>query len=226
MTPIATRSKVGGFVATSDGAPQLPEMSLTPPGRIALRFLLGVITSLFFLLTLAYLMRAQFSDWESLAGLPWRPLTNPVSLWINTALLLASSVALQFASFAARNGNRPALRAALSVGGALAVAFIGGQLVVWEQLTAAGYYVSSNPANGFFYLITALHGAHLIGGLIGWTRATRRAWVDRDDARVRVSVQLCTTYWHFLFVLWLAMFGLLSSSPETINALAALCGLR
>jgi cytochrome c oxidase subunit 3 len=222
----AARSRVGGFVATSDGSDPLHDLAGTPPGRIALRFLMGVITSLFFLLTLAYLMRAQFNDWESLAGLPWRPLSNPVSLWINTAILLASSIALQFASFAARSGNRPALRAALAVGGALAIAFIGGQLVVWEQLRAAGYYVASNPANGFFYLITGLHGVHLLGGLIGWLGAVRRAWSSADDTRVRVSVQLCTTYWHFLFVLWLAMFGLVSSSPETINMLAALCGLR
>lgn len=226
MAHLAARSRIGGFIATSDGGGNLPELSLTPPGKIALRFLLGVISSLFILLSLAYLMRAQFNDWESLAGLPWRPLTNPVSLWINTAILLASSVALQFASFAARSGNRAALRGSLAIGGALAFAFIGGQLVVWEQLRAAGYYVASNPANGFFYLITGLHGVHLLGGLIGWTHTLRRAWNDDDDTRVRVSVQMCTVYWHFLFVLWLAMFGLLSSSPETINALAALCGLR
>lgn len=226
MTRLVARARIGGFVATSDGGDSLPELSQTPPGRIALRFLLAVITSLFLLLTLAYLMRAQFNDWESLAGLPWRPLTNPVGLWVNTALLLASSAALQFASFAARNRNRPALRMLLAVAGFFAVAFLGGQLLVWEQLRDAGYYVASNPANGFFYLITGLHGAHLLGGLIAWTRSLLRACNDPDDARVRVSVQLVTVYWHFLFVLWLAMFALLSSSPETINALAALCGLR
>jgi cytochrome c oxidase subunit 3 len=196
------------------------------PAKIALVFFMGVVTVLFLLITVAYMGRAQFGDWQSLAGHPSRPLSDPWRLWINTALLLASSVTLQWASVMARRGLQQRALTALLLGGLFAVGFLGGQLSAWEYLSEAGYFVSVNPAASFFYLITGLHGLHLIGGLIAWgitTVRTRRAVLT---PRLRLHVQLVAMYWHFLFVVWLLMFGLMASPPETIEALAALCGLR
>jgi cytochrome c oxidase subunit 3 len=196
------------------------------PAHIALRVLMLVITAVFGLLALAFLMRSQFPDWQGLADQPWMPLADPWRLWINTALLAASSVALQWARVAARRGERRATAWGLGAGGLLAFAFIGGQLGAWNDLAARGFFVASNPANSFFYLITGLHGAHLIGGLIAWARAALRLARGADLARVRTTVELCTSYWHFLFVVWLAMFALITRPQETLAALAAICGLR
>jgi cytochrome c oxidase subunit 3 len=84
-----------------------------------------------------------------------------------------------------------------------------GQLLVWRQLGSLGYFVDTNPSNSFFYLITALHGLHLLGGLVAWFRASLRLWRGAEVAKIRMSVDLCAVYWHFLLLVWLVMFGLL-----------------
>ena len=68
---------------------------------------------------------------------------------------------------------------------------------------------STNPANGFFYLITGLHGLHLLGGLVAWGRTSDKVWRGFEPAQVRLSVELCAVYWHFLLVVWLVLFALL-----------------
>jgi cytochrome c oxidase subunit 3 len=94
-------------------------------------------------------------------------------------------------------------------GGVSSLAFIGGQFLAWRALTTAGYYLTANPANDFFYLITALHGAHVLGGLWVWGRTVVRMFKGED---VRLSVELCTVYWHYLLVVWVVLFGLLLST--------------
>ena len=87
-----------------------------------------------------------------------------------------------------------------------------------------GFYVSNNPANSYFYLLTAVHGLHLMGGLVVLSNVVFRVWYDNELSSLSSPLQLCTTYWHFLLVIWLVVFALLTSRPETINALAAMCG--
>jgi cytochrome c oxidase subunit 3 len=139
----------------------------------------------------------------------WHPLPEPWLLWPNTALLILSSVALQWAYGAANRGQIDAVRSALLVAGVLAFGFLGGQILAWQELVASGYFAASNPANAFFYLLTALHGLHLSGGLVAWARTSAKARRGSEMAEVRLSVQLCAVYWHFLLVIWLAVFGLL-----------------
>ena len=80
------------------------------------------------------------------------------------------------------------------------------------QFHAQPNFMASNPANAFFYLLTALHGLHLLGGLWVWGRTTTRVWEGTKVSEVRLSVELCTVYWHFLLLVWLALFGLLLST--------------
>jgi cytochrome c oxidase subunit III len=80
--------------------------------------------------------------------------------------------------------------------------------VAWRQLQAAGYYATSNPANAFFYVLTGLHGLHLLGGLFVWAGAASRMYQGRAGT-TRLSVELCTVYWHYLLLIWLVLFGLL-----------------
>jgi cytochrome c oxidase subunit III len=98
----------------------------------------------------------------------------------------------------------------LCAGGASALVFLVGQLLAWRQLSLAGYFVASNPANSFFYLITAVHGLHLMGGLVALSRTIAKVWRGAEMTQVRLSVELCAIYWHFLLLVWLVLLGLLT----------------
>ena len=89
---------------------------------------------------------------------------------------------------------------------------MGGQLLAWQQLADAGYFVQSNPANAFFYLITGIHALHLLGGLVVWSLTLIKLLGGAEVARVRLSVELCAVYWHFLLVVWVILFGLMLST--------------
>ena len=179
-----------------------PGVARARTAMIGLGVFLAVAGSLFALFASAYTMRMHM-------GADWRPLPVPFVLWPNTAVLIASSLALHRAQIAARGGSMDRARDALLVGGGLALLFLAGQLLAWRQLDAAGYFVTTNPANSFFYLLTAMHGLHVLGGLVALARATVKAWSRDDPDRVRLSVELCAIYWHFLLFVWLVVFALL-----------------
>ncbi len=176
------------------------EFSL-PTATLGLRVLLAVVTVLFSLLVVAYGDRLAVAD--------WRPLPEPWLLWLNTVFLILSSVALQWECVGASWHRMDAMKAGLLGGGVFAFAFLAGQVLAWQQLVALGYFAKTNPANAFFYLITGLHGAHLLGGLVAWGWTSAKVWRGIDISRVRLSVELCTVYWHFLLVVWLVLFALL-----------------
>jgi cytochrome c oxidase subunit 3 len=174
--------------------------SRLPAAKIGLGVFLAVVGSLFALFLSAYVMRMEMAD--------WRPLPAPAILWLNTGLLILSSVALQWAQTNARRGDVEAVQTGLLAAGVLALGFLAGQLIAWRQLDAAGYYLASNPANTFFYVLTALHGLHLLGGIVALGRTTARAWRGIAVEKLRMSVELCAIYWHFLLLIWLILFGL------------------
>lgn len=175
-----------------------------PAAKTALWVFLAVATSLFALFVSAYAMRLSFFD--------WRPLPQPTLLKLNTAILVAASVAMQLTVLAARRGNVGAVRWGLMASGLLTFGFLVGQLVVWRQLHNAGYFLSDSVATAFFYLLTGVHGVHVLGGLVAWARASARAHRGAELARIRLGVELCATYWHFLLVVWVALFALLASN--------------
>ena len=98
----------------------------------------------------------------------------------------------------------------LIVGGLFAFTFLVGQLFAWQQLNAAGYFLATNPANAFFYLLTGLHGLHLLGGLVALVLTIDKVWRGFELPQVRLSVKLCAIYWHYLLLLWLVLFTLLT----------------
>jgi len=175
--------------------------SRIPTAKIGLGVFLAVVGALFALFLSAYLLRMDGAD--------WRPLPTPSVLWFNTGVLVLSSIALQWAQTAARRDDLEAVQTGLLASGVLAIAFLAGQLIVWRQLDVAGYYLASNPANTFFYLLTAVHGLHLAGGLVALGRTTVKAWRGSVAIeKLRLSVELCTMYWHFLLLVWVVVFGL------------------
>ncbi len=174
------------------------------PAKIGLLAFIAVVTSLFALFLSAYMMRMDLGD--------WRPVAEPNVLWLNTAVLVLASLAFQLARNAAKRKQRPTVKVGLVVGGACTILFLLGQLVAWQQLNASGYFWASNPANSFFYLLTALHGLHLLGGMWVWGRTTTRVMTGADVESVRLSVELCTVYWHYLLLVWIGLFALLLST--------------
>ena len=172
--------------------------------KVGLGVFLAVATSLFALFVSAYAIRMELSD--------WRPLPEPNLLWVNTGILFVGSVGLQWAWRAATREQLRGVKQGLIVGGVCAIAFVIGQLIAWRQLDAAGYFITSNPANAFFYLLTSLHAVHLFGGLVAWFKTITRAWAGTEISSVRLGVELCAVYWHFLLVVWLILFGLLLST--------------
>ena len=191
----------GGSAGFGGDGGQPDEAFPLPPARIALWLLLGMITLLFSSILSAYIVRLGLGDWN--------PLPEPMVLWFNTACLILSSVAFQRAVAQARRGQLDRMRRGLWTAGAFGLFFIAGQLWAWQQLQTLGYFVASNPSSSFFYLITALHGLHLIGGLVAWGLTSLRVQRGAGIAQVRLNVELCALYWHFLLVIWLALFGLM-----------------
>lgn len=184
----------------------------TPPvlpgaGRIGLRVFMGVATTLFSLLILAYAMRMREAD--------WMPIPHPVLLWWNTGALALASAAMQMARQASTR------RAAwLLAGGALAALFVIGQWTAWQQLSASGQGVTVNPSNSFLYVFTGLHALHVIGGLMAWCITVAR--LRADPERARRAVALCATYWHFLLAVWLVLLAVMWwITPAFV---AAICG--
>jgi cytochrome c oxidase subunit 3 len=170
---------------------------------IGLWVFIAVASTLFALFLTAYAMRMlDAPDWSRIV-MPWQ-------LWLSTVWLAAGSLALHFAS------KRPEaqMRLLLQAGGACAVAFVLTQWSAWQALHEARVALAGNPAASFFYLLTAVHGLHVIGGLVAWGLTVH------DGQTWRVA--LCARYWHFLLLVWLLLFAALGwLTPEVV---AFICG--
>ncbi len=181
--------------------PSDAELMSLPTAKLGLRVFLAVATVVFSLTVVTYAERMLAPD--------WRALPEPFVLWLNTVLLIMSSVAFQRARGSAERGQMDGVKSGMLLAGGFAFAFLIGQLIAWRQLVDLGYFAATNPANAFYFLVTALHAVHLLGGLVAWVRTSAK--LRRGDAldKVRLSVELCTVYWHFLLIIWLLLFALL-----------------
>lgn len=214
-----------GAVGNADFGATTFDATEHSPKLIALGVFVAVVTALFGLFAAAYHMRMAVPDWTHL------PL--PKILWVNTLLLAAASVALQWAWSASARGNNNSsrnlsiARHALMAAACLTLTFFVGQWQAWRQLDASGFYFSCTPASAFFYLLSGLHALHLFGGLVVLTKTLLviyRAAPGQNNvgeqnsagATVAVnslpilSIKLCALYWHYLLVLWLALYALVA----------------
>jgi cytochrome c oxidase subunit III len=196
----------------SIGDPPAWAGSSVPAAKVGLGVFLAVAGCLFALLVSAYFMRIDIATTTGAitTGVVLRTMPVPGLLWLNTAMLVVSSVALQCAQIAARHSQRDAVRDGLLLGGVFTLVFLAGQLVVWRQLVVAGYFAASNPGNAFFYLLTGAHGVHVAGGLVALGKTFGRIRSGGAIERLRLSVWLCTAYWHFLLLVWLIILALLT----------------
>jgi cytochrome c oxidase subunit III len=163
--------------------------------KLGIWLTLGSITMLFAAFTSAYIVRSAGTDWVSLQV--------PPLLWLNSAVLLLSSVTMEIAR---RNFNhwRPVgFRKWLFVTAVLGALFLAGQVVAWNQLAAQGIYLSSHPHSSFFYVLTAVHGLHLLAGVLLLFYVLTLAARYRLTPGESVSPSIAATYWHFVDGLWL-----------------------
>lgn len=171
--------------------------------RYATAILLGMVSIIMFFMAMVgafIFLRATNNSWV--------PLRLPSIVWFNTAVLISSSVVLEFARRRLASGDLRQFRKLWSVATVLGVLFLVGQLLAWRMLVAAGFYVSTNQASSFFYIFTALHGLHLLGGICALLFVALRKF---ENARVSRSAaaEVVSYYWHFMDGLWLFLFALL-----------------
>ena len=167
---------------------------------------LAVVGSLFALMISAYIIRIDIAAQTVGDGVT---MPVPTLLWFNTGALVLGSAALHWAWIDARRGRMDGVRAHLLAGSVATVAFVSGQVLAWQQLVQAGYFLASSPVNAFFYLLTGMHALHVLGGLVALGRNITRVWRGVAMERVRLGIELCAIYWHFLLLVWLVVFAVL-----------------
>ncbi|HLN00681.1 MAG TPA: cytochrome c oxidase subunit 3 [Bryobacteraceae bacterium] len=163
--------------------------------------LLAASVMLFAAFTSAFFVRRGMSnDWVD------TPLPN--ILWINTAVLLASSLAIELARRALRSGKRTAFDRYWTGATILGVIFLGGQYLAWRQLNAAGFYLATNPSSSFFFLLTCTHAVHLLGGISALGYIEVQALLLRLGPGKRTAIDVSGYFWHFLDAIWIYLMAL------------------
>jgi cytochrome c oxidase subunit 3 len=174
--------------------------------RIGVWVAIGSILMLFVALTSAYIVRSASSN-------DWQPIAMPKVLWLSTALILISSITMEISRRSLKRDNSPAYARWLTNTVMLGAAFVASQLFAWRQLVRQGVYMASNPYSSFFYLFTAAHGLHLLGGVMALTYLLFKTRKKRDtlDGELRRvgAAEAATIYWHFMDGLWVGLFALL-----------------
>lgn len=175
--------------------------------RIGVWAAIGSILMLFVALTSAYIVRSASSN-------DWQPVAMPKILWLSTALIVISSGTIEFARRSLKQDRNAVYGRWLVYTVALGAAFVISQLLAWRQLVKQGVYLATNPYSSFFYLFTAAHGVHLVGGLAALAylvfRTTRKRDTVEGEMRRVGAAEAATIYWHFLDALWIGLFLLLA----------------
>jgi cytochrome c oxidase subunit 3 len=193
MSPVslAGTMPLEGAVGSGRGHPST-RSGLYP---IFLLAVLATVTMLFAAFTAALLIRRGATDWV--------PVQLPVIVWVNVLVILASSALLEFAKGSLRVGEASKAPVWLGLAAALGVAFLGGQLLAWSSLMDQGVFLPSNPHAAFFYMLSAVHAAHVLGGLgaLAWT--LRRALQGAYSANRYGGLSHAAIYWHYVGAIWI-----------------------
>jgi len=174
------------------------------PYPMGLMVLLATVTMLFAAFTAAILVRRTGTDWA--------PVVLPQILWLNTILILGSSVVLEAARKSVRSGsNLRHSKQRMALAGILGVAFLGGQIAAWNTLAANGVFLPSSSHAAFFYMLSAVHGAHVLGGIGALIWTYRRLLEGRYSPAEYTGLTHAAIYWHFVGIVWLYLLIILST---------------
>jgi cytochrome c oxidase subunit 3 len=171
------------------------------PKKFAMWLFIASVVMLFAAWTSAYIVKRGEPGWSSFE--------LPSLFWINTAIVLFSSVTLIWAIRGAKNDNSEQVKVGITATLILGLAFLAGQLMAWSKMTEMGYYftgMGSNTSSSFIYVISGFHGLHVVGGLVILVIMLIAAFRQKVNSKNMISIELCATYWHFLGLLWLYLF--------------------
>lgn len=175
--------------------------------RILTGFLLLVVLMTFGGLIAAYVVIATNNVAE------WDPFDLPIQVWISTAIIIVSSLSYHFGQNAVINSDHAAAKKWFIITTVLGAAFISSQLLAWLALSARGLYVQGNPYAGFFFIMTAVHAVHVLGGMTALGAILLRVWYptsrSEELARRNTLAQVVGWYWHFMGALWIVLFVVL-----------------
>jgi cytochrome c oxidase subunit 3 len=173
------------------------------PNRYYTAIILALVSILMFFMALAsaFLLRRS-------GGTDWVQIHLPSVLWLNTLVLIASSLTLELARKRLADANLAAFRTLWNVTTGFGALFLLGQLIAWRQLVAQGVYMASNPASSFFYIFTGAHGVHLLGGVGALLYVTLRKNVE-GRISLSTAAEITSYYWHFMDGLWVFLLALL-----------------
>lgn len=195
----------GHNLVPADGGRSVALDYSPPASATAIWVVLFAITMMFAAFTSALIVRKGSS-------LDWRTFKLPSILFFNTGLLLASGATLEVSRrriAAFMGGLKSQVESParwLCVTLVLGLLFVAGQYVAWSQLSAQGLYLATNPSSSFFYVLTATHALHVLGGLAGLGYVIRK--LNKRSLR-RSTLDATARYWHFMDALWVYLLLLL-----------------
>ncbi len=205
------RGDDGGVGGSSGGDPPESEERKAESSalkyRISIWFLVAVAFMTFAGLSAAYIMLAANPQLE------WRPFDLPFQLWISTAIIIISSITYEFGKNNLFSRRQIQARNWFLITTALGAIFISSQVIAWLELVARGVYMTGNPYAGFFYILTAAHAAHVVGGMAALGYVVLKSWQPTQSEielkKRRSAAEMSSVFWHFLGGLWVVLFLLL-----------------
>lgn len=159
------------------------------------------IIMLFASQTSAYIVRRAEGNWTEFE--------IPLIFWYSSLVLIVSSIFMQLSLTAAKKDEFGKLKAFISISFLLGIIFLIMQYIGWQNLQTQGIYLKGNPSGSFYYIITGLHGFHLITGLIVMLFSFYSSFKMDIHSKNLIRLEVCTIYWHFLDLLWIYLFGFL-----------------
>lgn len=174
--------------------------------RVGMWVAIAGIVMLFTALVSAYIVRSASSN-------DWRPLAMPKILWLSTAVIVVSSVTIEFARRSLKQRSDSRYSTWLMVTAGLGLVFVLSQFMAWRALARQGIFVSINPHSSFFYLFTGAHGVHVMGGILALAYLLLRTRKKRDTVEGELkrigAADAASIYWHFMDGLWICLFLIL-----------------
>jgi cytochrome c oxidase subunit III len=188
----------------NNGGDRQPERHSSSRKKYSTAIVLAMLSILmFFMVLTAAFVVLRVQNLHS-----WTAIRMPGILWINTAVLLASSATLELARRKLRVDRLGGFKQMWALTTILGILFVVGQFVAWRQLAAQGVYITSRLASSFFYVFTALHAAHLLGGICALLYVGLRKFESARVSRL-IAAEVASYYWHFMDGLWLFLVALL-----------------
>lgn len=168
------------------------------PKKFALWLFMVSVVMLFAALTSAYIVRQAEGNWDIFE--------LPSVFYTSTVVILLSSITMHWAVINARKNNLGQLKIAISITAVLGLTFLGMQLLGWQDLVSINVYFVGNPSGSFLYVLTGLHAAHLISGVVFLIIMLVATFQYKVHSKQLLKIEMCATYWHFLDGLWVYLF--------------------